>query len=57
MKQDSTTCYYKKAVNMYIVHVISKIINISDYQTLEKCLFGAVALNKNADFDKYKYSG
>ena len=24
---------------------------------LENCLFGAVKLNKNADIDKYKYSG
>ena len=25
--------------------------------TLENCLFGAVSLIKNADTDKYKYSG
>ena len=25
--------------------------------TLENCLFGAVSLIKNADIDKYKYSG
>ena len=25
--------------------------------TLKNCLFGAVTLTKNADIDKYKYSG
>ena len=44
-------------VNIYIVYEISKSINISDYPTLENCLFGAVSLTKNADIDKYKYSG
>ena len=28
-----------------------------NYITLENCLFGAVRLIKNADIDKYKYSG
>ena len=31
--------------------------NISGYPTLENCLFGAVSFTKNADIDKYKYSG
>ena len=44
-------------VNVYIVYEISKNINISDYPTLENCLFGAVKLTKNADIDKYGYSG
>ena len=44
-------------VNVYIVYEISKNINISDYPTLENCLFGAVKLTKNADFDKYVHSG
>ena len=44
-------------VNICIVYEISKNFNISSYQTLENCLFGAVSLTKNADFDKYKYSG
>ena len=35
----------------------SKSINISDYPTLENYLFAAVILTKNADIDKYKYSG
>ena len=44
-------------VNIYIVYEISKNENISSYPTLENCLFGAVSLTKNADIDKYKYSG
>ena len=30
-------------------------LNVSDL-ALENCLFGAVKLTKNADFDKYEYS-
>ena len=29
----------------------------SDGPTLKRCLFGAVTSTKNADFDKYGYSG
>ena len=57
MKQDSVTFNHGKVVNIYIVYEISKSINISDYLTLENCLFGAVTLTKNADIDKCKYSG
>ena len=41
----------------YIVYEISNSINISDYPTLENCLFGAVSLTKNADVGRYGYSG
>ena len=44
-------------VNVYIVYEISKNINISNYATIEICLFGAVKLTENADFDKYGHSG
>ena len=57
MKQDSVTFNHKKVVNIYIVYEISKSINISDYPTLENCLFGAVTLTINADIDRYGYSG
>ena len=39
------------------MYEINKHYNISVYPTLENCLFGAVSLTKNADIDKYKYSG
>ena len=51
------TYAHGKVVNIYIVYEISRNINISDYLTLENCLFGAVSLSNNADIDGYKYSG
>ena len=30
---------------------------MSNYPTLENCLFEAVSLPKNVDIDKYNYSG
>ena len=56
LKQDKVTFNHGKVVNIYIVYEISKSINISDYPTLENCLFGAVSQTKNADIDKYGYS-
>ena len=38
----------EKVVKNYIVYDISKSINISNYLTLENCLFGAVSLANNA---------
>ena len=57
LKQESVTFNHGKVVNIYIVYEINKSINISDYPTLENCLFEAVTLTKNGDIDKYKYSG
>ena len=31
--------------------------NTSSDPTLENCLFGAVSLTKNANIDRYQYSG
>ena len=56
LKQDKITYTHRKVVNIYIVYEITKSINISDYATLEDCLFGAFSLTKNADIDKYGYS-
>ena len=57
LKLYKVTFNHGKAVNIYTVYKISKSINISDYPTLENCLFGAVTLTKNAEIDKCKYSG
>ena len=57
LKQDKVTYNHGKIVNIYIVYEITKNYNISSYPTLENCLLGAVSLTKNADIDKYKYSG
>ena len=44
-------------MNIYIVYELgASSSHISD-PTLKNCLFGAVALTKNADIDNYKYSG
>ena len=57
LKQDKMTYDHRKIVNIYIVYEVSKNSNISSYPTLQNSLFGAVRLTKNADIDKYKYSG
>ena len=57
LEQDKVIFNHGKVVNIYIVYEISKSCNISDYPTLENCLFGAVTLTKNADIGKYKYPG
>ena len=57
LKEDKVTYNYGKIVNIYIDYEISQNYSISSYRTLEDCLFGAVSLTKNADIDKYKYSG
>ena len=57
MEQDNITHNHGNEVNIYIVYEISRNFNISVYLTPEICLFGAVSLTKNADIDKWKYSG
>ena len=54
LKDNKITFNHGKVAKIYIVYEINKSINISDYPTLENCLFGAVGLTKNADIDKYK---
>ena len=55
--QDRITDTPQTIVSIYIVYEITKNNPISNYPTLENCVFGAVKLTKNPDFDKYKYSG
>ena len=44
-------------VNVYIVYELgASSSNVSD-PTLKNCLFDAVTLRKNADIEKYVYSG
>ena len=57
LKQDQGTFFNWGIVHVYIVYEISKNINISDYRTLENCLFEVVKLTKNAVIDKYGYTG
>ena len=44
-------------VNIYIVYEQSASSSHSGDPTLENCLFGAVTLTKNADINRYGYSG
>ena len=56
LKQDKITYTHGTIVNIYIVFKLS--LNLKNFDlALEKCLFGAVKVTKNADIDKYKYSG
>ena len=57
LKQDKITYNHGKIVNIYIVYEINKNGNTSSDPTLENCLFGAVSLTKNANIDRYQYSG
>ena len=51
------TYVHKKVVNTYIVYELGTSSSSVNDPTLKSCLFGAVTLTKNADIDKYGYSG
>ena len=56
LKQPKLTFTHQKVVNIYIVYELgASTSHISDLQ--EKSVYGAVALTKNADIEKYRYSG
>ena len=57
LNQDKITYSHGKIVSIYVLYEISRNYNISSYPTLENFLFGGVSLTRNADIDKYKYSG
>ena len=46
-----------KVANIYIVYELGAPWSQISDPTLKNCLFGAVTLTKNADIDKYGYSG
>ena len=57
LKQSSISYTNGKVVNIYIVYELgASSLYVSD-PTLRNCLFGVVTLTKNADIEKYKYSG
>ena len=48
----------KKVISLYISYKLGpKLKDLNTDFTLGNCLFGPVKLTKNADLDKYKYSG
>ena len=56
LKQPHFKFTHKKIVNIYIVYELGASTSNIDDATIKNCLFGAVALTKNADIDKYRYS-
>ena len=61
LKQDKVTFNHGKIANIYIVYEIIRTANINSNRNsnlkVQNALFGAVSLTKNADVNKYKYSG
>ena len=56
LKQDKVTYNHGPIVNIYVVYRLTPTTKDSSV-TLQNCLLGTVKLKKNADIDKYKYSG
>ena len=57
LKQPKFTFTHKKVVNIYIVYELGASSSHDSDPTIKNCLFGAVTLTKNADIERYKYSG
>ena len=57
LKQPKISYTHKKVVNTYIVYELGATGSNNSDPTLKRYLFGAVTLTKNADIDKYEYSG
>ena len=56
-KQPKISYTHGTIVNIYIVYEQGAFSSHNNDPRLQNCLFGAVTLTKNADFDKYGYSG
>ena len=57
LKQPKVPYSHGKVVNIYIVYELGASSSHNNDPTLKNCLFGVVTLPKNADIDKYGYSG
>ena len=57
LKQAKVSYTHKKIINIYIVYELDASSSHINDPTLKNCLSGAVTLTKNADIDKYGYSG
>ena len=57
LKQSKISYNLGKVVNTYIVYELGASSSHINDPTLKNSLFGAVTLTKNADIDKYGYSG
>ena len=58
LKQPNNLTYdYGHKVNVYVVYEFGASSSNDNDPTLKNCLFSAVTLTKNANIDKYRYSG
>ena len=58
LKQPNKITYdYGSRVNIYIFYELGASGSNNSDPTLKNCLFGAVTLTKNAEIEKYQYSG
>ena len=57
LKQPKISYTHGKIVNIYIAYELGGSSSQNDDPTLKHCLFGADTWTKNADIDKYGYSG
>ena len=57
LKQSSHILTHKNTANIYIVYELTASRSRDSDPTIKNCLFVAVTLTKNADIEKYKYSG
>ena len=57
LKQDKVTFNHGTVVNIYILYKLCASSSNDSDPTLKNCLFGTVTLTKNADIEKYGYSG
>ena len=57
LKQHNLHYKHKNIVKIYIVHELGGSTSHNNDPLLKNCLFGAVTFTKNADIDKYGYSG
>ena len=57
LKQSNYIFTHQKVVNIYIVYKLAASSSHTSDSTIKNSVFGAVTLTKNADIEKYKYSG
>ena len=58
LKQSNRISYtHKTIVNICIAYELGAFSSHNNDPTIKNCLFGAVTLTKNADIEKYRYSG
>ena len=57
LKQDQIIYTDGNIVNIYLVYKLCPSSSHNYDPTLKNCLFGAVTITKNADIDRYGYSG